>query len=192
MLNSFVAPIYKAITTTLIVMIPGLINSSATSLLIAKKLYESTIEWCTTNDEGVKECKQGLPLEVYFLILFIGSFVIHVRTFFFIPAVPERLKILHKNKQKFFKIFYGNKISSLKKIPKNVDGFHMMKTSIALKLCCRKESKVGSEDASVGKRPPMKEHWPHVKTLIFIIYAVYYSIITFRINSIRGYFSKTS
>ncbi|CBY15832.1 unnamed protein product, partial [Oikopleura dioica] len=161
----FVAPIYKAITTTLIVMIPGLINSSATSLLIAKKLYESTIEWCTTNDEGVKECTQGLPLEVYFLILFIGSFVIHVRTFFFIPAVP---------------------------IPKNVDGFHMMKTSIALKLCCRKESKVGSEDASVGKRPPMKEHWPHVKTLIFIIYAVYYSIITFRINSIRGKFSENS
>jgi hypothetical protein len=97
MLNSFVAPIYKAITTTLIVMIPGLINSSATSLLIAKKLYESTIEWCTTNDDGVKECTQGLPLEVYFLILFIGSVVIHVRTFFFIPAVPERLKIVKIN-----------------------------------------------------------------------------------------------
>ena len=93
MLNSFVAPIYKAITTTLIVMIPGLINSSATSLLIAKKLYESTIEWCTTNDDGKEECTQGLPLDVYFMILFIGLFVIHVRTFFFIPAVPERPKI---------------------------------------------------------------------------------------------------
>ena len=66
----------------------------------------------------------------------------------------------------------------------------MMKTSIALKLCCKKESKVGSEDAPVGKRPPIKEHWPHVKTLIFVIYAVYYSIITFRINSIRGRFSQ--
>ncbi len=42
MLNTFIAPIYKKITVILIVVIPGLINSSATSMLIAKKLYESS------------------------------------------------------------------------------------------------------------------------------------------------------
>ena len=42
MLNTFISPIYKRITVILIVVIPGLINSSATSMLIAKKLYESS------------------------------------------------------------------------------------------------------------------------------------------------------
>jgi uncharacterized membrane protein YhaH (DUF805 family) len=94
MLNTFVAPIYKAITTTLLVMIPGLINASATSLLIAKKLHDSNaIEWCTTNDAGIKECTQGLPLRVYFLILFVASIIIHVRSLFFMPAVQENVAI---------------------------------------------------------------------------------------------------
>ena len=63
----------------------------------------------------------------------------------------------------------------------------MMKTSIVMKLCCHKENKVEADDVPVGKRPPMKDHWPHIKSAIFLIYAVYYSIVTFRINSIRGF-----
>ncbi|CAG5109981.1 Oidioi.mRNA.OKI2018_I69.chr2.g4440.t2.cds [Oikopleura dioica] len=159
MLNSFVAPVYKSITTPLIVMIPGLINSSATSMLVAKKLHEV-----------------GLPLNSYFLILFIASSVIHVRTYFFIPSVP-----IPKTQDDL------DKPAGIKEPP-----FDMMKTSIAMQLFCkRKESEIEAiEGASTEKRPPIKDHLPLMKNLVFPIYGVYYTIITFRINTIKGWMTS--
>ncbi|CAG5079463.1 Oidioi.mRNA.OKI2018_I69.PAR.g9259.t1.cds [Oikopleura dioica] len=159
-LNSFVAPVYKSITTPLIVMIPGLINSSATSMLVAKKLYEA-----------------GLPLNKYFLILFILSFVIHIRTLFFIPSVPIP-KPLEPPEQP----------------PGYVEPkFNMMKSAIAVELFCKnkKEKEIEKENPPAAqKRPPIRDHLPQMKNWIYPIYGVYYTIITFRINTIKGWMTS--
>ena len=64
----------------------------------------------------------------------------------------------------------------------------MMKTSIGMQLLCRsKESEIEAiEEASLEKRPPIKDHLPFMKNLVFPIYGAYYTIITFRINTIKG------
>ena len=155
-LNSFVAPVYKSITTPLIVMIPGSINSSATSMLVAKKLYEA-----------------GLPLNKYFLILFILSFVIHIRTLFFIPSVP-----------------IPKSLEPHERPPGYVEPkFNMMKTAIAVELFCKndKAKEIEKENQpAVQKRLPVRDHLPQMKNWIYPIYGAYYTIITFRINTIKG------
>ncbi|CAG5109904.1 Oidioi.mRNA.OKI2018_I69.chr2.g4373.t1.cds [Oikopleura dioica] len=144
MLNTFISPVYKKITVILIVIIPGLINSSATSMLIAKKLYESS------NGE--------IGLETVFSLLCILSILIHIRTLFLMPSRP---------------------------IPKNIhDNYNLFKESLVMSFC---KSTVKTEKMEKPKRPSASSHLKFCKTGAFLVYLVYYTIVTFRINTIRGW-----
>ena len=72
-LNTVIAPVYKRITVILIVIIPGLVNSSATCLLIAKKLWQHD---------------HDLRLDAILFYLAVASILIHVRTIFLMPYTP--------------------------------------------------------------------------------------------------------
>ena len=72
-LNTVIAPVYPRISVILIVIIPGLVNSSATCLLIAKKLWQH---------DG------DLRLDAILFYLAIASILIHVRTVFLMPFTP--------------------------------------------------------------------------------------------------------
>jgi len=144
MLNTFIAPIYKKITVILIVVIPGLINSSATSMLIAKRFYESS--------EG------QIGLDKIFNLLAVLSVIIHIRTLFLMPARP---------------------------IPKNIhDNYNMFNESLAMSFC---KSSVKTEQMGKPKRPSASSHLKYLKTGAFLVYSIYYTIVTFRINTIRGW-----
>ena len=149
-LNTVIAPLYKKITVILIVIIPGMVNSSATSMLIAKKMWQNSYP--------------DVHLESIFLYLAIGSIVIHLRTIFLMP------------------------FSSLPKpIP---DNYSLFDNSLFSHLFFKKdkESKIEETDEKVVKATgtSMGEYMPILSKLNYWQYLFYYTILTFRINTIRG------
>ena len=64
MLNTVIARVYPRIAVILVVMVPGLINSSATSMLISKKLWQNF----------------GLDFDWLLFYLCLGTIIVHIRT----------------------------------------------------------------------------------------------------------------
>lgn len=145
-LNTVIAPVYKRITVILIVIIPGLVNSSATCLLIAKKLWQHD---------------HDLQLDMILFYLAIASMLIHVRTIFLMPYTP---------------------------VPQNVDGYSIFEHSMFSHFVLKKKS--GSEkldEKPKSQNIPLSRYWPILRKLTYWQYLFYYTILTFRINTIRGW-----
>ena len=86
-----------------------------------------------------------------FNLLAVLSVLIHMRTMFLMPARP---------------------------IPKNIhDNYNMFKESLVMSFC---KSSVKTEKMGKPKRPSASSHLKYLKTGAFLVYSIYYTIVTFR------------
>ena len=90
-------------------------------------------------------------LDEIFNLLAVLSVLIHIRTMFLMPARP---------------------------IPKNIhDNYNMFKESLVMSFC---KSSVKTEKMGKPKRPSASSHLKYLKTGAFLVYSIYYTIVTFR------------
>jgi len=145
-LNTVIARVYPRIAVILVVMVPGLINSSATSMLISKKLWQNF----------------GLDFDWLLFYLCLGTIIVHIRTLFFLPYME---------------------------VPKIVDDYDMMSDSLFGRLFSKNSEETENLNENNDQKTDSQENsfLSMLKAPTYWNYLVWYTYITFRVNTCRGW-----
>ena len=150
--NVSITPIFPSISSVLIVLIVGTFNAASSVFLLFKLLSDQ------------------FTLKEMFIVLVIGSVVVHVRTFCFMPY------LFLKKDDENYSIFRESFVGQLVRKPTSSE-------NASLKL--GESSNSSSETVEVDKVKTLKDC---LKTPLFWQFLVFFNILSVRVKTMQGEF----